>query len=86
MTGKWLIRFGRAGEQLLLDFADAARVAGAAQTRTCRNKLVVSVNTSSDLRVRGREQMTSYLHQRDGTEASLIRSFYTLVPAVNKID
>lgn len=49
-------------------FADAARVGGAAQTQTCRCKLVVSVNTSSDLRVRGCEQMTSYIHQRDHRE------------------
>lgn len=67
MTGKWLIELVRAGEQPPLYFADAAQVVGAAQTQTCRYKLVVSVNTSSDLRVWGREQMTSYIHQHGET-------------------
>lgn len=43
-------------------------VVGAAQTQTCRYKLVVSLNTSSDLRVWGCEQMTSGIHQRGDTE------------------
>lgn len=43
-------------------------VVGAAQTQTCRHKLVVSVNTSSDLRVWGREQMTSHVCQCDEAE------------------
>lgn len=71
MTGKWLIELVRAGEQPPLYFADAAQVVGAAQTQTCRYKLVVSVNTSSDLRVWGREQMTSYIHQHGETFCAL---------------
>lgn len=68
VTGKQLIQLVRAGEQPTLYFADASRDVGAAQTQTCRYKLVVSVNTSSDLRVWGREQMTSYILQHDETE------------------
>lgn len=45
---------------------DAGHVVGATQTQTCRYKLVVAINTSSDLRVWGCEHRNSYVHRGDG--------------------